>query len=71
MAPTVEEAIAALSAIDGEPVPYLLDMLSQVVQVPLTPERKKALQSPKNQRQMTWLDEALDDVALAIELGEL
>ena len=40
--------------------------------IPLTPERKRKLQAPKStHKRSSWMDEALDDLNEAIELGEL
>lgn len=76
MATPIDKAVDALSAIAGEPTDYLFGLLDSVVETPLTKDVKEMKQHPHNPHgkraaKQAWLDEAMEELALAQELGEL
>lgn len=72
MAHSIDKVVDALSAISGEPVDYLFELIDQVAETPITPTRRKALQKPRikgvSKRYMESLDEdAYEDLLEALE----
>ena len=66
---TAEDVMDSLASISGEPTEYLFDIIKQKSRVPLTPERKAKLQSPKAlHRRMK--EDLYAELTEAITLGE-